>query len=124
MKREKKGYVVLFECEDGVVETPGKRFMISSGTYAYVGSCGINCVKRIERHLSDSLARKRWHVDYLKSICKPLAVIVLPLQEEELANLLSNPVKGFGSSDCRKHEGHLFRIEGSSLLSLIAHSKI
>ncbi|MCH1770137.1 MULTISPECIES: DUF123 domain-containing protein [Metallosphaera] len=124
MKWNRKGYAILFDCENGEIRTSGRVFSITRGTYAYVGSCGVNCGKRVGRHLSDSLAKRRWHVDYLKDLCKPLGALVLPLTEEDIANILTDPVKGFGSSDCRKHEGHLFRVEIKTLLSRLAQSQV
>ncbi|AWS00708.1 DUF123 domain-containing protein [Metallosphaera hakonensis JCM 8857 = DSM 7519] len=118
MKRNIKGYVVIFSCMEGVVRTGKREFWLSQGIYVYVGSCGINCTKRISRHLSKEVKRKRWHVDYLKEICEPEGVLVLPIPEEEIADMLSDPVKGFGSSDCRKHQGHLFKASSDLLTQL------
>ncbi|MEM3863763.1 MAG: GIY-YIG nuclease family protein [Metallosphaera sp.] len=110
-----KGYVIIFECNDGVITKGKRRFSIERGTYAYVGSCGVNCSKRISRHLNQRVEKRHWHVDYLKDICKPLAAFILDKDEEEIADSFTDEVIGFGASDCNKHKGHLYRAKVDEL---------
>jgi Uri superfamily endonuclease len=104
-------YVVLFRCPASVVETKARRFRLEEGLYAYVGSCGVSCHRRIARHLRRP-ARRHWHVDYLP--CEAVASLVTRLGEPELALRLSahaEYVKGFGSTDDRRAPSHLFRVK-------------
>lgn len=87
------------------------------GWHVYVGSAlGPGGLVRAHRHIE--LHRKsdrppRWHIDYLllNPRCQLLAVVLVPCErrvECDLAALLnSDPVPGFGSSDCRC-TSHLF----------------
>ncbi len=113
-------YVAIFQCRNGNVTTRGRKFTISNGLYAYVGSCGNACAARITRHLSKVINRF-WHVDYLHDICNEVAVMVLPFREEDVAEALLGKflgVSNFGNSDKRKDRTHLFRV-GSSGESII-----
>ncbi|MEL9990680.1 MAG: DUF123 domain-containing protein [Thermoproteus sp.] len=104
-------YVVAFDCPDAVVRTKARRFALRAGLYAYVGSCGRSCAKRVARHLRRPAARRHWHVDYLP--CGAVAVFVTRLREAELALRLlavADYVKGFGSSDDRRAPSHLFLV--------------
>ncbi|MFP3162552.1 MAG: GIY-YIG nuclease family protein [Acidianus hospitalis] len=108
-----KGYVVFFYCDKDVniIVNSRKEFELKKGYYAYVGSCGLHCDKRISRHLSgEEKIKKRWHVDYISSICIPLGVIVLPLSEKEIVKRLSSlrGIKGFGNTDDKTSPTHLF----------------
>jgi Uri superfamily endonuclease len=86
------------------------------GRYAYVGSAQNNLKKRIQRHLSKD-KRKKWHIDYLlmNPNAKVESVHYKEAKKDEecrIAHVLSSveePVKGFGSSDCKCHS-HLFRL--------------
>jgi Uri superfamily endonuclease len=86
------------------------------GRYAYVGSAQNNLKKRIQRHLSGN-KKKRWHIDYLlmsPHVKVESAHYKRAKKDEEckIAHMLSSveePVKGFGSSDCKCHS-HLFRL--------------
>lgn len=114
-------YVVVFECPDAIVDTGAKRFVLRRGLYAYVGSCGASCVKRITRHLRRPLKR-HWHVDFLP--CAPLLAVVFRLDEKELAQRLSarlEYVPRFGSSDDPRALSHLFRVQSlRELLDVIS----
>ncbi|MGC8543380.1 MAG: GIY-YIG nuclease family protein [Vulcanisaeta sp.] len=109
-------YVAIFQCKDGSVITRGKRFVISNGLYAYVGSCGHACAARIIRHLN-KVANRFWHVDYLHDICNEVAVMVLPFKEDDVAKALLSRfsgILGFGNSDKKENKTHLFRIGPSN----------
>ena len=83
------------------------------GFYAYVGSGGVNVVKRVKRHQRATKPR-HWHIDYLTTgprRMRPVDAYILATPDEcglaqSLADRLS-VVRGFGSSDCRC-AGHLF----------------
>ena len=78
------------------------------GYYVYVGSALNNLEKRIARHESAS-KKMHWHIDYFLRHAEIIGVetIVSPERLEcalsrgvkRLAD--SEPMKGFGSSDCR-----------------------
>ncbi|AOL16611.1 hypothetical protein BFU36_07765 [Sulfolobus sp. A20] len=111
----KRSYVVFFECEDGKIKVKsGREFEIDKGIYAYVGSCGRYCDKRISRHLTIEKKKLHWHVDYLSYLCEPLGVIVLQKGEKEIASTLSSifsSIKDFGSTDDKVNRSHLFKVE-------------
>ncbi|MGC9152508.1 MAG: GIY-YIG nuclease family protein [Vulcanisaeta sp.] len=124
-------YVAIFQCRDGSVITRGKRFVISNGLYAYVGSCGHACAARITRHLN-KVANRFWHVDYLHDVCNEVAVMVLPFRENDVAKALLSRfpgILGFGNSDKKEDKTHLFRIGPSNediikalhMLSMVIH---
>ncbi|WP_373469205.1 GIY-YIG nuclease family protein [Acidianus infernus] len=109
-----KGYVAFFYCDKDVniIVNRKNKFELKKGYYAYVGSCGLHCDKRISRHISgEEKMKKHWHVDYISSICIPLGVIVLPLSEKEIVSRLSSlpGIKGFGNTDDKTSLTHLFR---------------
>jgi Uri superfamily endonuclease len=107
---------LFLECPDHVAVTASTAFEIRAGIYAYVGSCGLSCLKRLARHLARPASR-RWHVDYLN--CKALYAIITPLAESELAGLLAGSceyVPGFGSTDDRHAPSHLFRCDLPGIL--------
>lgn len=109
-------YLVFFKCPSQVVDTGAARFKLEEGVYAYVGSCGVSCLRRVVRHLSRPAAR-RWHVDYLQ--CDALYAVVTPLAEAELARRLAGgctAVARFGSTDDPGAPGHLFRCDAAEAL--------
>lgn len=87
------------------------------GFYIYVGSAQNNLERRVARHFNRS-KRVFWHIDYLLNdedveIVKVLFREASKEEECRLALALSSlyePIKGFGSSDC-KCQSHLFRID-------------
>lgn len=110
-------YLVVFKCPNALVETKARAFRLEEGLYAYVGSCGVSCHKRILRHLRRP-SRRHWHVDFLP--CEALLVFVTRLGEAELAARLAARVgyiAGFGSSDDKSAPSHLFKTP--SLLHLL-----
>jgi len=92
------------------------------GEYLYVGSAQINLKKRIKRHLSDK-KRIYWHIDYLLSLdsVKIKKVYYKKISSENeciIARTIlknSQPIKGFGCSDC-KCVSHLFKIKLKNIL--------
>ncbi|MFP3200794.1 MAG: GIY-YIG nuclease family protein [Sulfolobus sp.] len=120
-----KGYIVLLDCEEGIIVTKAKKFNIEKGIYAYVGSCGVNCAKRISRHLIRNKEKKHWHIDFLTELCNPIGVIVLNEGEKEIAKKLTvfKYVKGFGNSDDKENSSHLFKVDIISLFNLIKSNK-
>jgi sugar fermentation stimulation protein A len=106
--------------------TVGKlgQILFRAGTYAYCGSAMAGYRTRLGRHFS--LDKKlRWHIDYLLQEAEPVGAFLLPGGEGvecSLGRLLSSlsgsePIDGFGSSDC-SCRSHLFRIEESAIPSL------
>ena len=110
------------------------RLEFAPGFYLYVGSGGINVLKRVKRHLAVAKP-KHWHIDYLTTgprRMKPVdAYVFTGVNECRLADSLAKelepgavapqsavlPSDGrlrfarFGSSDCRC-QGHLFHAPG------------
>ncbi|MEM2696698.1 MAG: GIY-YIG nuclease family protein [Nitrososphaerota archaeon] len=113
-------YILLVEVIDEVTLRVGHLGEVSfkPGLYVYVGSAQNNLEKRVSRHFSKE-KKIRWHIDYLLSSrsCKPLKAIAYSLKREYeciISNLLleigGNPVRRFGSTDC-KCFSHLYKIE-------------
>ncbi len=82
---------------------------LAHGQYAYVGSAMNGLDARIERHLR-ARKQRHWHIDYLLERATVTAVLefesAIRLECELNARLLleirsAQPVRGFGSSDCR-----------------------
>jgi Uri superfamily endonuclease len=79
---------------------------------------------RLGRHFSQE-KRLRWHIDYLLQEAEPVGAFLVhggAGMECSLSRLLSSldgsePVEGFGSSDC-SCISHLYRIDESSIPSL------
>ena len=88
------------------------RIGFQEGFYAYVGSAMNNLEKRIERHIRKE-KRLFWHIDYLLENAEVREVIYAESSKREECRLAKNlekyfnPVRGFGSSDC-KCKSHLF----------------
>ena len=115
-----RGYIVILKCEEGIAKTKGRVFHLEPGYYAYVGSCGINCAKRVSRHMSKE-KKKHWHIDYITDFCDVIAVLVLNLPEKEIARRMSKYpyIPGFGSTDDRQNPSHLFKIDITSFFNSI-----
>ncbi|MEM1927333.1 MAG: DUF123 domain-containing protein [Acidilobaceae archaeon] len=108
-----KSYVLLLECPSLVLKTRSRVFEIPAGVYAYVGSCGSNCCKRVQRHYSRA-KKMFWHIDYLSVECSKLGFYLIEAREPDVALLLATRLKhipGFGSSDDRRSPSHLFKVE-------------
>ncbi len=98
------------------------RIAFPAGSYVYVGSAQSGLEKRIARHLRRRKTR-HWHIDYLLSARRVKVLDVLSAEAErseecEVARLLAamaQPVRGFGSSDCRC-TGHLFGVANAALV--------
>jgi Uri superfamily endonuclease len=91
---------------------------LAAGWYVYTGSAKRCLPHRVARHRA---AHKplRWHIDYLTSVASVVDVHVWPLGKWDECGLhrallarpgVSEPVRGFGSSDCRCRS-HLARLE-------------
>lgn len=94
------------------------KMTVEKGFYMYVGSAfGMGGLQsRIRRQLQPA-RKKHWHIDYLRSATE-LREAWFSYDEQrhecewamQLANLkeFSQPMKGFGSSDCKQSFSHLF----------------
>lgn len=90
------------------------------GDYIYTGSAMKNLSKRIARHQRKE-KKLRWHIDYLLNHSEVQLVEVVSYPSEIKEECFYNrklinekaeiPVKGFGSSDCKKCPAHLVRIK-------------
>ena len=103
---------------------------LAPGTYLYAGSAygpgGIR--SRCHRHISRQ-KRKKWHVDWLTTVAGDVCVLpVVGGSECALITMLGNqglgfpPVPGFGSSDCRSCQSHLFSVERSAIKQTISRA--
>jgi Uri superfamily endonuclease len=126
----KKGnYILVFRLEERTRQnTP--RFndvILDPGYYLYCGSAhgygGLN--GRVMRNLTRS-SRKFWHIDFLKECLHPIEVWYQDSSEKNecsFCQFLHNqmggeiPIKGFGSSDCKKKcESHLVKFHQKTII--------
>ena len=94
------------------------KIQFPKGYYVYIGSAQNSLEKRIHRHCSKN-KKIRWHIDYLVSknkvkITNVYFKIAGKAEECKTAQKIADistaePIKGFGSSDCRCMS-HLFRL--------------
>lgn len=98
-----------------------------AGSYLYVGSAMQNLSARVERHLR---RRKRfhWHVDYLRDqAARVQAFAIRGSRRREceiaawFADRFSQPIDGFGSSDCHC-PSHLYYQESPFLENPLFHA--
>jgi Uri superfamily endonuclease len=106
--------------------TVGKlgRIRFRSGTYLYCGSAMAGYRGRVGRHFSKE-KKLRWHIDYLIQVAEPVGAYLVHGGEGVecmLGGLISSldgsePIEGFGASDC-SCRSHLFRIDDGSINAL------
>lgn len=123
---DRGAYVLLIFMRDEQLVTVGKlgRLRFRSGTYVYCGSAMAGYRGRVGRHFSKE-KKLRWHIDYLLQVAEPVGAYLVPGGEgvECMLGALitslegSEPVDGFGSSDC-SCRSHLFRIDDGSIDAL------
>ena len=107
-------YVLIIELDEPVeVTLRGKpRTTLQAGRYLYCGSAkgsgGIRA--RLSRHIRPGKVI-HWHVDLLTDAGRVTGAWIFPGRDEcELVAALSRmpaPIRGFGSTDCRKCWSHL-----------------
>jgi Uri superfamily endonuclease len=133
MSSEERGTYVLVICLDrDETITIGKlgRFKFLAGTYAYCGSAMGGYRGRVGRHFSQD-KKLRWHIDYLLQRAEPVGAFLVAGGEGvecSLARMLSDlpdsePIKGFGSSDC-SCPAHLYRIDEANIPDLARKIKV
>ncbi|MBI0584179.1 MAG: GIY-YIG nuclease family protein [Methanomassiliicoccus sp.] len=128
-KRTPGAYIILFSLpplDDLSIGRLGT-FDLPTGRYAYVGSAMNGLEARTARHLRGT-GKRRWHIDVLMAIAKEKEAVLLPSAldiECSVAGFLrgipgvSEPVRGFGSSDCRCRS-HLFHLDDGAAATLRA----
>ena len=107
-------YVLLLDIPDSTELPTRFGFKLDGGLYAYAGNAwgpgGLRA--RCRRHLRKS-KRRHWHIDWLSMAATKISVAAFPGAGEcdLLSYLLTQgaeiPVRGFGSSDCRRCPSHL-----------------
>ena len=128
---ERGAYVLLVALDRDHLITVGKLGQIHfpAGTYAYCGSAMAGYRGRVGRHFSRD-KKLHWHIDYLLEQAEPVGAFLVPGGEGvecSLGRLLSTlensePINGFGSSDC-SCGSHFYLIEESSIPVLIKNIK-
>ncbi|MEM2938944.1 MAG: GIY-YIG nuclease family protein [Candidatus Bathyarchaeia archaeon] len=123
-----KGVYILLILVDGDIAinigSLGKIFF-EGGFYAYVGSAQNSLEKRVARHFKKG-KKKFWHIDYLLENERGRIIEVFYREADKgeecrIANKIgeaNQPIKGFGSSDCRC-KSHLFKLNTRDLLTKI-----
>jgi sugar fermentation stimulation protein A len=77
------------------------------GYYCYAGSARGGLRARLARHLKVRGKRKHWHIDYLRPVAPPVALLVPDAGAGEcalsrsVAALADASIPGFGAGDCR-----------------------
>ncbi len=124
MKKCKGIYVLIIKVRRNIKVDVGAlgEMAFAKGLYAYVGSAQVNMEQRVKRHLR-SEKRKFWHIDYLlgNSAAKIIKVFykeaAKPEECKTAESLIrtSEPVAGFGCSDCNC-KSHLFHIKNYAFM--------
>jgi sugar fermentation stimulation protein A len=119
-------YVLVVALELDLTMTVGMLGHIDfrNGLYAYCGSAMAGYRGRVGRHFAKE-KKVRWHIDYLLREAQPVAAFLVRGGEGVECSLGamisglegSEPVPGFGCSDC-SCVSHLFRIEEGSLSAM------
>jgi len=119
-------YQLLVRLARPTTVTVGKlgQARFKAGWYVYTGSAKRNLGWRLARHLGECGAKRlRWHIDYLL-VCPEAKVAAWRTfrfrcrrECDENLKLLESaatvPMRGFGSSDCRRCPAHLLLVDGS-----------
>lgn len=111
-------YLLLLHLPQSSSLTIGKlgERSLAPGYYVYVGSARRHASSRLLRHIKGDAAKKRWHIDYLRTVSHCLAVVVFHQErmgecrlarEVGAARGAQIPIARFGASDCRC-PAHLF----------------
>ena len=113
--------LILKVRKETIIHTRGKRtFSLKPGIYFYIGSArgpgGLRA--RLYRHFKNNKNKLFWHIDFLTTHKNTdiIGYIAITLhKDKDLENILSNIMKnylktipGFGCSDKREDESHLF----------------
>jgi sugar fermentation stimulation protein A len=101
-------YIVLWNDTDRILECGSLgNLEFKTGYYVYCGSGRNNLFKRIEHHRKKT-KKRHWHMDYISAemkIAADIPIITDEYTECGLAEILiensGEPVKNFGSTDCR-----------------------
>lgn len=116
-------YVLLILVKEDISVKAGSlgKILLEKGLYAYVGSAQNSLEKRVERHLIKN-KKKFWHIDYLlennkaeifEVYCKKAEKSEECRVAEEIMEV-SQPISGFGASDC-DCISHLFKLNDFSI---------
>jgi len=118
------GYALILDLEDEVRLSAGKKsFLLQSSTYVYSGSALNGLKNRVRRHtrtwrqsLASGSMKKHWHIDYLLPLATAMTTVCAQTEFRTECLLVEflvakgfTPIKGFGSSDCRRCTGHLLQ---------------
>ena len=119
-------YVLIVSLENERLIAVGRlgQIRFKAGMYAYCGSAMAGYRGRVGRHFKQD-KKLRWHIDYLLQVAEPVGAYLIQGGEGmecALGRLLSSlegsePVEGFGSSDC-SCRSHLYWIEDGSIQTL------
>ena len=117
-------YVLIIQLSKNTSVAVGAlgKLTFDGGLYAYVGSAQNNLELRVQRHKRKN-KRLFWHIDYLLNDKAATITEVLyahgdKTKECQIASKLeekSEPIKGFGCSDCHC-KSHLFHAESFQFL--------
>jgi Uri superfamily endonuclease len=125
---ERGTYILVISLDHDRLITVGKLGLIHfrSGVYAYCGSAMAGYRGRVGRHFSKD-KKVHWHIDYLLQEADPIGAYLVPGGEGvecSLGRIISSldgsePIPGFGCSDC-SCASHLYWIQESTISSLIS----
>ena len=116
--RRKGAYLLLLRlAAPAEIDLRGTALTLAPGWYVYAGSArgGGGIGARTARHLRKQKPI-RWHIDTLTTRAVEMSALAVPdgAECDLVARLLQSgqfetPVKGFGSSDCRRCAAHLLK---------------
>ena len=120
------GYLLFLELKKPRTLAVGHlgRHRFPAGLYVYAGSGLAGIESRVNRHFSKKRT-KRWHIDYLSAVARPLDFIAFESDRRIECDLAASMqrlggkhiAKGFGSSDCLC-ESHLIYLGGLKVASI------
>lgn len=112
-------YILLILVKENILVKVGSlgKILFKKGLYVYVGSAQNNLEKRVRRHFRRK-KKKFWHIDYLleNEQAEILEVYYKEAEKSEECRVageigkVSQPVLGFGASDCNCIS-HLFKLK-------------
>ncbi|GAB6043834.1 GIY-YIG nuclease family protein [Endothiovibrio diazotrophicus] len=117
-------YRLVLRLDRAVRVTPGRlgERRLRRGSYLYLGSAKRGLEQRVARHrrlAEEKTGRLHWHIDYLLThpdvrlirIDRIVGGDECVLSREVAARAGSEPVVGFGATDCRRGcPAHLYRV--------------
>ncbi|MHA1449781.1 MAG: GIY-YIG nuclease family protein [Candidatus Hodarchaeales archaeon] len=112
-EKQKGSYMILIHLDNPIRIFKPFTAKLGSGFYLYCGNAGKGLYQRVSRYFKRN-SSTWWHIDQVTSAGKVECIFWSEILTEcDFSNLLRSltivePVKRFGSSDCKKCNSHFF----------------